>query len=495
MWIPEDRALRQNILRKNHDDLMGGHYGIDKTVEILKRKYHWPYLRRDVHEHVSRCPPCQLNKIRRHKPWGELVPLPVADTAWRHFSLDFVTDLPTSRDAQGNEYDSILVLVDRFSKYVRYLPVSKTITAQGVADLLLRQCFLKQGPPDTLLSDRGSVFTSQFWSDICYHLRIDHRLSTAFHPQTDGQTERQNQELETFLRIYMNYQQDNWVDLLPFAEYAYNSKQHSGHGYCPIKVAFGTDPKGFDGVPDEHWLRRPDPRWAGEGPSTALRRQAAGRLEGWGEVWEAAKASLEHAQTQNQKWYDGKRTSRSFAVGEQVLLRAKNITTRRPSKKFDARYLGPFTVNARVGKLAYRLGLPPAMSRLHPVFNVTLLEPWNTPTAESNFRPGNIQIPNNIATGDRYEVEGIMDQRHTQARGQEYLVKWLGWPIEDSTWEPTANLDHCEEILGEYLTNPTTRSRAPYGRAPNMRRGATGKEQRSSELKVQKQKRGRPRKA
>jgi transposase InsO family protein len=103
-----------------------------------------------------------------------------------------------------------------------------------------------------LLSDRGSTFTSQFWSDICFHLKVDHRLSTAFHPQTDGQTERQNQELETYLRIYMNYKQDNWVDLLPYAEYAYNSKSHLSHGESPIKAAFGIALKGFDRVLDEH---------------------------------------------------------------------------------------------------------------------------------------------------------------------------------------------------------------------------------------------------
>jgi transposase InsO family protein len=209
VWIPEDAALRANLLMRNHDDPMGGHYGVDKTVAVLKTKYWWPHVKRDVSEYIRRCAACQLNKIRRHKPWGQLVPLPVPDTAWRHYSLDFVTDLPKSQGDQGNTFDAILVLVDRFSKYVRYLPVAKTITAQGVADILLRQCFLKMGPPDTLVSDRGSVFTSQFWSDICFHLKINHRLSTAFHPQTDGQTERQNQELETYLRIYMGYRQDD----------------------------------------------------------------------------------------------------------------------------------------------------------------------------------------------------------------------------------------------------------------------------------------------
>jgi transposase InsO family protein len=494
VWIPEDQALRQNILLKNHDDPMGGHYGVDRTVDVLKRKYYWPGLRANVHKYIRHCAACQLNKIRRHKPWGELVPLPVASTAWRHFSLDFVTDLPLSKDPQGNEYDSILVLVDRFTKYVRYLPVSKAITAQGIADLLLKQCFLKQGPPDTLLSDRGSVFTSQFWSDICYHLKVNHRLSTAFHPQTDGQTERMNQELETFLRIYMDYQQDNWVGLLPFAEYAYNSKSHSGHGHSPIKMAFGVDPKGFDGVPDEHWLRQPDPQWATEGPAVALRRQAAGRLGEWTEMWEAAKASLEHAQTQNEKWYNKKRESCYFVEGEQVLLRAKNITTRRPSKKFDARYLGPFLVSKRIGKLAYRLDLPPSMSRLHPVFNVSLLEPWHEPPPESNFRPSAIQIPEDIAMGDRYEVEGILEHKDTKARGREYLVKWLGWPVEHSTWEPANNLDYCEDILREYLSNPAVASRSHRGRAPGNRRSAVAETSYSPGLEVQKRGRGRPRK-
>jgi hypothetical protein len=295
-----------------------------------------------------------------------------------------------------------------------------------------------------------------------------------------------NQELETFLRIYMDYQQDNWVGLLPFAEYAYNSKQHLGHGHSSIKMAFGVDPKGFDGIPDEHWLRRPDPRWAVEGPAAALRRQAAGRLEGWADMWEIAKSSLEHAQKQNEKWYNKKRESRHFAEGDEVLLRAKNITTRRPSKKFDVRYLGLFTVSKRIGKIAYRLDLPPSMSRLHPVFNVSLLEPWYPPELESNFRPGTIQIPDDIAVGDRYEVEGILEHKDTQARGREYLVKWLGWPVEDSTWEPANHLDHCEEILREYLDSPAAGPRAPRGRPTGRRRAAAEETSHSQGLKVKK---------
>ena len=478
VWIPEDAVLRANILMKNHDDPIGGHYGVDKTIALLKVKYWWPHVRRDVSEYIKRCAACQLNKIRRHKPWGLLVPLPAPETAWRHYSLDFVTDLPQSKDDRGNMYDAILVLVDRFSKYVRYLPVTKAITAQGVAELLLNQCFLKMGPPDTLVSDRGSVFTSQFWSDICYHLKINHKLSTAFHPQTDGQTERQNQELETYLRIYMNYRQDDWVKLLPYAEYAYNSKEHSAHGHTPIRVAFGTNPKGFDGVPDEHWLRKPPAPWIEGGTTPELRRQVSTRLAEWADLATAARNSLEKAQRTNAKWYNTTRLPLHFAEGDSVLLRAKNITTSRPSKKLDARYLGPFLVTKKIGKLAYRLDLPPSMARLHPVFNISLLEPWSEPFKFHNFKPGPTQIMEETNSADRYEVEGILDHKDTKARGREYKVKWLGWPWEAATWEPAENLDNCEEILQEYFTNTTENSGPDAGQTPESARSAKTPESR-----------------
>ena len=363
VWVPDDVALREAILTRNHDDPVGGHYGIQRTVEVLQRKYFWKRLREDVRKYIRHCAACQTNKIRRHKPWGLLEPLPVATVPWKHFSMDFVTDLPISRDEKGNCYDSILVLIDRFTKYSRYLPVTKTITSQQLAELLMTSAFLKTGAPETLVTDRGSVFTSQFWSDICFYLRVKKHLSTAFHPQTDGQTERQNQEMESYLRIYMNREQDDWATLLPYAEYAYNSKKHSATGYTPIELAFGTPPTAFDGVPDEHWLRKPGPHlWdglSGGGQSTDLRRQVIARMEDWFSNWETAASNLRRSQEQYQKWYNKGRLPAHFSPGDEVLLNRKNITTSIPSKKLDCRYLGPFRVERKIGKLAYQLELPP----------------------------------------------------------------------------------------------------------------------------------------
>jgi hypothetical protein len=265
------------------------------------------------------------------------------------------------------------------------------------------------------------------------------------------------------LRIYIGYKQDNWVGLLPYAEYAYNSKEHSAHGQSPIRVAFGTNPKGFDGVPDEHWLRKPPTSWTEGGPAPELRRQVSARLTEWADMSSAAKASLEKAQRTNAKWYNTSRLPLHFAEGDSVLLRTKNITTSRPSKKLDARYLGPFTVTKKIGKLAYRLDLPPSMARIYPVFNISLLEPWNEPFRFKGFKPGPTQIPDDVSAGDRYEVEGILEHKDTAARGREYKVKWLGWPLQDCTWEPEDHLDNCEEILAEYMASPKDVSRVPNG--------------------------------
>jgi hypothetical protein len=170
------------------------------------------------------------------------------------------------------------------------------------------------------------------------------------------------------------------------------------------------------------------------------------------------------------------------------MLRAKNLVTSRPSKKFDARYLGPFVVTKKVGKLAYQLKLPPSMDRVHPVFNVALLERWREPLASKGFRPGPVQVPegDGIATVDRYEVEGILEHRDTKARGREYRVKWLGWGNESLTWEPPENLDQCDQLLEDYHEYIRTVPHMPLGKRPA---------QVDPPNEPQKRKRGRPRKS
>jgi transposase InsO family protein len=189
------------ILRAHHDNPLAGHFGVARTLELLTRNYYWPKIRYYVKRYVVSCDTCARSKAPRHRPHGELQNLPVPARKWSQLTMDFVTDLPPS----GHEaHDTILVVVDRYTKMAHYIPVRKGITAAQLAKVFLQNIVRLHGIPDGIVTDRGSIFTSRFWSTLCARLQIQRKLGTAFHPQTDGQTERQNQTMEQYLRAYMS---------------------------------------------------------------------------------------------------------------------------------------------------------------------------------------------------------------------------------------------------------------------------------------------------
>ena len=187
-FVPE--AIRTELISRHHNDSLAGHFGIDKTKDLIGRKYYWPSLRKDIEAYVKGCDICLGSKAIRHKPYGDLQSLLIPTHRWKDHSMDFITGLPISTNWKGDSYDSILVIIDRLTKMVYYEPVKVTIDAPGLAEVILDVVVRHHDLPDSIVSDRGSLFTSKFWSSLCYFLGIKQRLSTAFHPQTDGQTER-----------------------------------------------------------------------------------------------------------------------------------------------------------------------------------------------------------------------------------------------------------------------------------------------------------------
>ncbi len=150
------------------------------------------------------CDVCLTSKAVRHKPYGDLQSLPVPTHQWKDLSMNFVTGLPISTDCKGDSYDSILIIVDRLTKMVYYEPVKVTIDALGLAEVIIDVVVRHHGVLESIVTDQGSFFTSKFWSSLCYFLGIKKKLSTAFHPQTDGQIERQNSTMEAYLRVFVN---------------------------------------------------------------------------------------------------------------------------------------------------------------------------------------------------------------------------------------------------------------------------------------------------
>jgi len=217
IWIPNNEGIRTNLIRQHNDILQAGHGETAKTTELVQRKYYWPKMRDTIKQYVKNCDICQRTKVIRHAPYGLMKPNEAPDRPWKSISVDFITDLPLSEGA-----DAVLI-IDRLTKMAHLIPCTKDLDARQFQETFIKEIFRLYGLPRDIITDRGSIFTSDLWKETTKKLGIERRLSTAFHPQTDGQTELTNSPLEQYLRAYVNYQQHNWKELLPMGEFAYNN--------------------------------------------------------------------------------------------------------------------------------------------------------------------------------------------------------------------------------------------------------------------------------
>jgi len=244
IFIPNKKELRIQIIKLNHDELTAGHYGLEKTIERIMRNYYFYGLRSTVEQYIATCQLCQQSKTARHAPYGFLKPLPVPQVPYEEIALDFIVKLPKSYDSlTKTAYDSILVVTDRLTKRAHFIPYLEGSSAEVFTDVFLRYIYADHGLSRFIITDRGSVFTSEFFRTLTKRLGVSQKLSTSFHPQTDGQTERLNQTLEQYLRIYVNYMQNNWVQLLPVAQFAYNNAITATTKVTPFYASYGLHPQ------------------------------------------------------------------------------------------------------------------------------------------------------------------------------------------------------------------------------------------------------------
>ena len=426
--VPDDANIKLRILQSRHDHPVAGHPGRTKTLELLRLDFHWDGIRQYVADYVEACATCIRMKYARHKRYGELQPLPIPDRPWSSLSMDFIDQLPPSHG-----FDAILVVVCRLTKMALFIPTTTTITSEELARVYLRHVFSKHGVPSDIVSDRGSKFTSTFWKSLSEALGITQNLSTAYHPETDGQTERVNQVVETYIRLYVNYDQDDWNDFLPLAEFAYNNTPHSSTTMSPFFLN-----KGFHPTLDITL-------------SASTKKNLGVTIERLHELHEHAKQEIAKALAKNERDSNAHRLpAPKYEEGDKVYLSTVNLKTTRPTKKFAERRLGPFTISKVVSPLAMKLDLPSYLSRLHPVFHVNLLEP-----APIDKIPNRKQPPPPPVTIDKeveWEVNGVLDSR-VRGKRLEYLVEWSGYEDDDvdrATWEPAEALDNAPEYVAEF---------------------------------------------
>ena len=423
LYVP-DLHSKLEILKNRHDSKIAGHYGTSKTVELITRDYWWPKMWEFVRRYINGCDTCARSKPSRHKPYGLLMPLEVPNKPWESISMDFITDLPNS-----NGYDAILVVVDRFSKMAHFIPCTKKISARTTAKLILQHIVRLHGLPRDIVSDRGPQFHSKFWKNLFGLLGTKISLSSAFHPQSDGQSERVNQVLEQYLRCTINYLQSNWCDALPLAEFSYNNSVHSSTQKTPFFANYGFHPRfDFDQM------------------TTPLNPTAEKLVLDLQKLHRDVKEQLKAAQENMKKFANIRRISAPlFKPGNLVWLLRKFVKTTRPCDKLDFKKLGPFKVLEQINPVTFRLELPPSM-RIHDAFHVSLLEPYETnKLQQQETAPPAIEVNNHL----EYEVEEILDSRYIRNK-LHYLVHWSGHDPSERTWEPLENLVNTKELLKEF---------------------------------------------
>ncbi|KAL0159827.1 hypothetical protein M9458_043552, partial [Cirrhinus mrigala] len=314
LFVPNQ--LRQEVLQWGHDSTLAGHQGVQRTINFLSRAFWWRTLRKDVQEYVLACNICARSKNPNAPSTGELQPLPIPKRPWTHISVDFVSGLP---DSQGK--NTILTIVDRFSKAVHLVALSGLPSAKTTAELILEHVVRLHGFPQDIVSDRGPQFTAKFWQAFCRLVGTTSSLSSGFHPQTNGQTERANQQLERFLRCFASEHQRSWANYLVWAELSNNLHTSTATGLSPFEVCYGFQPPIF-----EH--QEPEV----EVPSAQQLVRRCRRL------WNHARAAIQKAN----RWYVVQHRRRHppgrlFHVGDRVYLSTKNINLKTDSRKLTPR--------------------------------------------------------------------------------------------------------------------------------------------------------------
>lgn len=407
--------IKLHILKWLHDSALGGHSGRDSTLSRIKSLFYWPRMHTAVQHYIRNCSVCQKNKYDLAAKPGLLQPLDIPTGVWQSISLNFIEGLPKS-----SRKHCILVVVDRLSKYAHFMPLSHPYTAIDVAQLFLDNIFKLHGMPESVISDRDPTFLSDVWQELFRVFGVELKFSTAYHPQTDGQTEVTNKTLETYLRCMTSESPQSWCKWLPLAEFWYNTNFHSAIKCTPYEVLYGQPPP-------MHL-----PYLPGESTSITVDRSLSKREE----VINLLKFHLLRAQNRMKQYADAHRSERVFQTGDFVYLklqpyRQSSLKTS-SSNKLSPRFFGPFKVLEPVGKVAYKLQLPPSSS-IHNAFHVSQLKLCPNPPDDTSPLPTFL-----YDHGKTKEPEAVLDRKLVKwrnAAATKLLIKWKGYPESHATWE------------------------------------------------------------
>ena len=438
LYIPS--SLRGSLMYEAHDTLISGHLGMDKTFAKLSRRFYWPSMERTVRDYVKTCATCQRTKPESKSPPGLMQPNAVPARPWEIITMDLITQLPKTE--QG--HSAIITFVDRLTKMAHFVPCSNEIDAAGVARAFMTTVFRLHGLPSVLISDRDPKFTSEFWQTLFRSLGTQLNMSTARHPQTDGQSERMNRTIEEMLRAYVTpLKLNDWDEHLPALEFAYNDSVQASTGATPFFLNYGQHPRS---VLDAVLPVQPHPGPAR--PAVNYQRALQDRVT-------SAQRRIQLAQDRQARYVNKSRRDITFNVGDLVLLSSRGINPPSASShaaKFQPKFYGPFKILEVLSPVTYRLQLPDHW-QIHDVFNVCTLRQFYS---DGRYQPPPPPVDFDEDGTPNFRVASLRAHRPASApkdKAKMYLVAWEGYPEEDWSWVRYADIHHTS-AFDHYVGRP-----------------------------------------
>jgi hypothetical protein len=433
-WVPEGEPLRTGLIQRMHDSPLSGHPGKEGTLFLMRREYFWPGMDADVKRFVRNCRSCGRNTVWRDRRKGLLKPLPIPEQKWQEISIDFMVGLPESQGCTN-----LLVIVDRLGKGIELVPM-KDITSESLAWAMIDRVIGNHGLPRAITSDRGTQIIKGMWNEICKILNIEQRRSTAFHPETDGGTERVNQRVQAYVRHFVDYAQSDWALLMPMAKLAINNQDASSTGISPFFLDHGYHARtGTElDLPPLH-----------EDIKTARNPQeiAEATIAKLTEALSFAQAMMASSQELQERQANLHRDpSWAYKVGDKVWLDLRHMRVDRPCKKFAEQH-AIFTVIKVISSHAYKLDTPEGT---RSVFHTMYLRPASCDPFPSQAVDDTQPPPILVDDEPEWEVQEILQERLKRGRGRggptrkEYLVKWTGYAIP--TWTDASNMEETAAL-------------------------------------------------
>jgi len=417
--VKQASLTNEEMIQVCHNSRANEHLEVKRTEDLVWRRHNISNLRDWITEYIVRCDSCCRNKIQRDKRYNRVTQLDTLNVSWELITMNFITKLPTLKDpAWEVKFDSILTVVDRLTKYTMFISFKKTTTASVLTYTILQELINNHGLSKEFITDKDKLFTSKFWETLTAELRINHKMLTTYHPQTDGQSKQMNQTVETYLRHYINMNQNNWVQLLLTAQFAYNNTQNETTEETPFWANYEYNPKVWQ-----------EPQAHGS--------QSQKAILDFTEIKKLHKDLMNRIQQQTRQTTEVK----PFVVEERVYLRTDNIHVKQRSKKLNNKSIEPFKIKRNIKGLSYELDLLKKM-QIHPVFHASMLQCCN------QFIP--LQTTEmSVELNKEYQVENILEKWMISGKAH-YLIRWKRYNTSENTWELIENLSGCAKTLQHF---------------------------------------------